>query len=128
MPTTDRPTLSSSIVSPSPHLSRKKSFTMATFTSITAIDFKFGDHPLCPLFSSSLNDTYSEPFEQGVIDSIFTDNTKTTVAPDVVPLLHAAIIDVIMISTTAAQTVVAPIINSVLLFAYAGHLLCKFPI
>ena len=35
MPTTDQPTISSSTVSPSPHLSQTRSFTMTNYTLIT---------------------------------------------------------------------------------------------
>ena len=128
MSTTNSSTPTSSLVSPSPHISRTRPFTMAVYTSVTAFDFSFGDHPLCPQFSSSLNAYYAEPFQQSLIDSLFTDNTRATVSPNVIPSIRAAIIDTIMITSTADRSVVAPIINSMFLFAYAGHPARKFPL
>ena len=68
MPTTDLPATPSSIVSPSLHLPQTTVFTMTNYTTLTACDFKFGDHPLCPIFSTSLNKTYTELFENSVVD------------------------------------------------------------
>ena len=127
MPTTDQPT-TSSIISPSPYFPRTQSFTMANYASIMDISFCFSDHPTYPAFSKALNDTYAEPFAVPAVASLFTDAGCTTVVPDVVPVLCAAIIDTIMISSTADQTIVALIINGMLLFVKAGTPPRKIPI
>ena len=123
--TTDQST-KLSIVSPSPHLSQTRSFTMTDYTTITNYSFSFSDHPTCPAFSTTLNNTGSEPFVKNIAVSLFTNTAKTTVATDIIPVLHAAIIDTVMISFTADQTIVAPISNSMLLFAYGGNPSRKF--
>ena len=121
MPTTDQPITSSSIVSSSPFLSQTRSFTMTDYTSITDWSFKFADHPHCLPFGVALNNTYSEDFDDAVVAQILTDSTRTIVAADAILTFNAAIINIIMYSSTADCTVVAPIINQMLLFGYFGH-------
>ena len=99
---------------------------MTDYTTITNYSFSFSDHPTCPAFSTTLNNTGSEPFVKNIAVSLFTNTAKTTVATDIIPVLHAAIIDTVMISFTADQTIVAPISNSMLLFAYGGNPSRKF--
>ena len=95
---------------------------MIDYTTINNYSFSFSDHPTCPAFSAALNDTYSEPFAATVAVALFTNATQTTVAPNILPVLQAAVIDTIMLSTTADRAVVASIINSMLLFTYTGNL------
>ena len=121
MPTTDR-TTKSSIISPSPYLSRTRSFTMANYTVIVDVVFSFSDHPTCPAFSKALSNTYTEPIAADVVAILFTDAGRTAGVADVVTVFHASIIDMIIISSTADCTVVASIINSMLLFVRAGNI------
>ena len=127
MTTTDQPT-KSSIVIPSPHLSQTRSFTITNFTTFTADNFKFGNHPLYPMFSSALNNTYDEPFKTSVVDQLFIDANNNTVAADAIVTIWNAIIDTILISSTADQTVVAPIVNQMLIFSFGGNPIQKFQI
>ena len=94
---------------------------MENFTTITAYDFKFGGHPLCPMFSTTFNNTYAEPLETSVINQHFTNANKTTVAADVIVAIRTAIIDTILIPSTADRTVVTPIVNQMLICAYSGN-------
>jgi len=117
MPTTDlSPTPTSSIVSPSLHFSRNRSFTMTNYTSITQYSFSFAPHPTCGTFCAAMNNAYSEDFDPAVVATFFTDAARTQVVPDVIPIIRAAIIDTIMLSTTAPRPVVAPIVNIMALF------------
>ena len=116
MPTTNQPTTSSSIVNPSPHISQNRSFTIADYTSLIDWSFKFADHPHCEHFGVALNNTFSEDFDNAVVDGFFTNTNKTLVIADAFTVLHAAIIDIIMISSTANRNVVAQIINQMLVF------------
>ena len=125
MKTTDQP-IKSSIVSPSPHLSQTRSFTMSNSTTLTAYNFNFGDHTLCPMFSITLNNTYAELFETSVVNRLFTDANKTAVATDAILIIWTAVIDTILISSTADQTVVAPIVNQMLIFVFGGNPIQKF--
>ena len=101
---------------------------MANYTSITDLVFAFSKHPTCINFSKALNNTYSEPLDAPVLTSLFTDAGRTAVVPDVVPVLRAAIINTIMLSSTADRTVVAPMINSMLLFLKVGNPPRKYPV
>ena len=87
MPTTDQPTTSSSIVSPSPHLLHTRSFTMTIYTSINEWSFRFANHPHCQSFGLTLNIIYSEGFDNAVVGQIFTDANKTIVASDVIAII-----------------------------------------
>ena len=127
MPTTDQ-SIISSIVSPSPYIPQTRSFTMTDYTTINYFSFSFGDHPTCPAFSDALNNTYSEPFANTIAVRFFTNARRTTVAPDIITVLREAIIDTVLISSIADRTVVAPIINSMLLFAKCDNPSRKFPL
>ena len=121
MPTTDISTTpTSSIVSPSPNLSRNRSFTMTDYTTITQYSFSFAHHPTCPTFSNAMNNAYSEDFDPAVVATFFTDTARTQVVPNVVAVIRAAIIDTVMLSTTATRPVVAPIVNIMALFGHFG--------
>ena len=74
---------------------------MTDYISITDWSFKFADHPHCLPFRFALNNTYSEDFDNAVIVPIFTDANRTMVVTDAVPIIQAAIIDIILISSTA---------------------------
>ena len=69
---------------------------------------------------------YSEPMEIAVIKNIFTDVNKTAVATDVIAVIRASIIDIILFTSTADQTVIAPITNQMLLFRHFGTPLKRF--
>ena len=75
----------SSIVSPSPNpLSKTRSFTMSDFTPITQLFFIFGPHhsPKYEFLDTALNNVYSEPLDDAVLASLFTDANKTAFKPD----------------------------------------------
>ena len=127
MPTTDLPATSSIIVSPSQHFP-PQSFTMTNYTALIAYNFKFCDHPLCHIFTTSLNNTYAELFQNSVADWFFTNANNTAVAPNVITIIRTAIIDTIMILSTADCTIDAPIIIYIHLFTYGGIPFRKFPI
>ena len=119
MPTTDQPTTtSSSIVSPSQYLSRTRSFAMTNYTSITDLASKFANHPHCPPFNVALNNTYTKDFDDAVIVPIFTNANRMLVATDVVPIIQAAIMDIILIVSTADKAVIAPIIKQILILGF----------
>ena len=128
MPTTALPTTSASIISPSPHISRTRSFTMTNFTSITQYSFEFSPHPTCRSFGTALNNSYAEDFEPAVVATFFTDAARTTVVPNVITVIRAAIIDIVLLSSTTNRTVVVPIINHMPLFGNCGIPPRKFAI
>ena len=101
---------------------------MTDYATITDVSFCFSDHPTCPVFSNALNNTYSEPLADDVVGGLFTNSGRTTVIADVIPALRTAIVNTVMISSTADRTVVALIINCMLLFVRAGNSLRKLPI
>ena len=101
---------------------------MADYTSLTDWSYKFANHPHCEPFDVVLNNIYSEDFDNAVVDRIFTDANKTLFATNIIPVLRAAIIDIIMISSTADRAVVATIINQMLLFEFFGNPGRKYPI
>ena len=128
MPTTALPTTSASIISPSPHLSRTRSFTMTNFTTITQYSFEFGPHPTCCTFGIALNNSYAEDFEHAVVATFFTDAAMTTVVFNVIPVIRAAIVDIVLFSSTVNRTVAVPIINHMPLFGHCGNPQQKFAI
>ena len=67
-------------------------------------------------FGKALNNKYSGPFVNNVAGNLFTNAGRTTVAADVILVLHADIIDTVMISYTADQTVLVPNNNTILMF------------
>ena len=83
--------------------------------------------PHCLPFSVALNNTYSEDFDDAVIVLIFTDANRTFVATNAFSIIIAAIIDIIMISSTADWDVVAPIISQMLLLGYFCQPAQKYP-
>ena len=122
MPNTENTTTTaiSNIVSSSPNLSRSRSFTIKNFITITDYTFKFGAHPHCERFDNGLNNTYPEPFDAIVVNSIFTDTGRTAIATDVVANIRAAIIDIIEVTSQADRAVIAPIINCLIMSASIG--------
>lgn len=119
MPNTDYPTATSSIISPSPNLlSRSRSFSMSNFTKITEYLFHvLPHHHYCASLHSSLNDTYFEQFDDAVAASFFTDVNQTTVATDVITSTRNAIIASIEATSQADHNTIAPMVNSLVLFA-----------
>ena len=101
---------------------------MVDYTSLTDWSFKFANHPHCEPFGVALNNPYYEDFDNPVVDGFFTNTNRTLVTADAITVLHSAIIDIIMISSTADCTVVAPIINQMLLFGFFGNPAQKYPI
>ena len=101
MPTTDSATKSIGIVSPSPHITRTRSFTMPDFTPIIKYSFRFAEHHQSPALDSSLNNTYSEPVDDTVTVHFFTDNLRTVVDPDAISKIRIAIVDLIENCSTA---------------------------
>ena len=93
MPTTDSTTKHIGIVSPSPHITRTRSFTMPDFTPITEYSCSFARHHQSPTLEASLNNTYSEQFSDTVTVLFFTDTTCNVVDPDAVSKIRSAIID-----------------------------------
>ena len=128
MPPTDLPTISAPIISPSPHVSRTRSFTMTDYTTITQYSFLFASHPTCSSFSPAMNNAYSEDFDPAVVATFFTDAARTTVVPNVITVIRAAIIDIVLLSSTTNRTVVVPIINHMPLFGNCGIPPRKFAI
>ena len=120
MPTTDSAILPIGIVSPSPQIPRTRSFTMPDFTSITKFSFRFGPHHLNTTLATALNNTYSEPFADAVVASIFADTGKTTVAQDAVVKIQTAAISAIEVSSQTDRLTIAPIINSMLMYVTCG--------
>ena len=90
--------------------------------------FKFLDHPLCPAFSAALNNTYAEPLDDSIVTQLFTNANQAIIATNAITVIRTAIIDTIMISSTADCTLVAQIVNSMLLFAYCGNPAQKYPL
>ena len=139
MPTT---TISSSIgiVSPSPYpITRTRSFTNAEsslptatistdFTPIKEICFKFGLHHVDPNLHSSLNNVYSEPFEDTVADTFFTDNTRTALSVNVIANIKLTIIDAIELVSQANCTTITPIINALPLYMSLGSPPRRYPL
>ena len=116
----------SPIVSPSPHLSRSRAFIMTNIVAITKYSYKFNPHPHSQTLADVLNNMYSEPFEDTTIDTFFTTAGRTTLATDIIVLLRAAIIDIIEATSQANHTVIAPIINSLILSVHVGNQ--RFPL
>ena len=86
---------------------------MATdFTPIKEIFFKFGPHHVDATLDSSLNSVYSDPFEDAVFDTFFTDNSRTALSVDAVANIKLAIIDTIKPVSQANRIVIAPLINA----------------
>ena len=52
---------------------------------------------------------------------VFTDATRATVSVDTIPGIRNAIIDVILLTSTADRAVVAPIINHMLISVKQGN-------
>ena len=77
---------------------------------------------------ASLNNMYSEQFDDAVAVSFFTDAVRTLVDPDAVTKIKKAIIDSIDSYSQANRTVIAPIINSLLLFAMVGKTQLQYPL
>ena len=126
MPTSNLPTKSTSIVSPSPHTSRTRPFTMTNYTTIPGYSFEFGTHPTCNTLANALNNSYAEDFDTPVVASFFTDASQTTVTPNIIFIIREAIIATVLLSSTADRTVVAPIINRMPLFGQFGNPTRKF--
>ena len=103
MPNTENTTTptTTSIVRPSPHLSRSRSFTMTNYTTINNWSFQFTKHPHCQNFHIGLNNMYLEPIETVIIDSVFTNGNKTAVAVKVITVIRAGIIETILLTSTA---------------------------
>ena len=69
---------------------------MATdFTPIKEIFFKFGPHHVDATLDSSLNNVYSEPFEDAVVNTFFTNQKRTALSVDAVANIKLAIINAI---------------------------------
>ena len=100
---------------------------MSDYTSITDWSFKFANHPHCLQFILALNNTYAEDLDDAAIVLIFTNAHRMIVTTDPIPILWAAIVDVIMISSTVDRAVVVQIINQMLLFAFIGNPGQKYP-
>ena len=125
MPTTHQPTTSSNLVSLSPHQSRTRFFIMTDHTSIVDCSFKFCYHPLCLTVDHALKNTSSEDFEAATIASLFTDANQTTVVANAITIIRQAIIDTVLLSSSADRAGVAPIINHTPLFGKFGNLTRK---
>ena len=117
IPTTNQPTTSSSIVSPSPNpLPQTRFFTITNFTAITEFPFKFGPHPHCPDFHKALNNQIFEQFEDTVTACSFTNANRTVIAADIVAVVCKAIVTTLEATNRADPNNVAPMINSLVLF------------
>ena len=128
MPTTDFTTKEIGIVSPSPHITRTRSFTMPDFTPIVEYAFSFAANHQSPALEDSLNNTYSEPLDDAAILPIFTDVQHTVVDTDAIAKIRVAIIDSITACSQADRTTIAPIVNSLLLFVMVGKPLRRYPL
>ena len=101
---------------------------MTTYTTITDWSFQFGDHPHCTNFVPALNNTYSEDIEPAAVSRVFTNNIRTIIAVNVITVLQTTVIDTILVLFRGNYTVVALIVNQMLLFGYFGNPAQKFPI
>ena len=101
---------------------------MADYTPTNDWSFKFFNHPHCPPFSLALNNTSAEDLDDAAIAPLFTNILKTIVTTDAITILRAAIVDVNMLTSTADQAVVVPIVNQMLLFTWIGNPGQKYPL
>ena len=127
MPSTALPAISS-IFSPSPFISRTRSFTMTDYTPINDWTLKFSDHPLFSRLSSGLNNTYSKDFNDTIVARLFTNQSRIIVATDAVTNIRAAIVNTILVTSKADRPVVNPIINQMLLFGNFGNPPHRYPV
>ena len=126
MPT---PTLSTiSIVSPSPNPLTTRSFTVANFTPITEYAFKFATHHQSPTLEASLNNTYLEKFDDANTVSFFTDAARTLVDSNTVTKIRNAIINSIDSYSQANRTIIASIINIIIIFTMVGKPQQRYPL
>ena len=116
----------SPLVSPSPSLPQTRSFTMTDFTTLTDFSFRFNPHPHSEPLDDALNDTYSKPFEDATVAAFYTTAGRTTLVPDIVARLCAAVIDIIDATSQADRTVIASIINGLILSVKFGQR--RFPL
>ena len=66
---------------------------MTNYTTINQLYFIFGPHhlPKYELLDTALNNVYSEPIDDAVLTSLFTDANKTAFQADPVDLIRSAI-------------------------------------
>ena len=100
---------------------------MLNYTTTAEYSFKFGFRHQYNNFANTLNNAYSEQFNNAIDKSFFTDANCTTVAPDVIAKIRKVIIDTIETNGQADWTTIAPIINSMLLFSQVGKAARQFP-
>ena len=68
-----------------------------------------------------MNNLYSDTLDNATVTSLFTDESRTTVAPDAITKMRLAIIDSMVPDSTADPVTVAQIVNSLTLYAYSGR-------
>ena len=110
-------------VSPSPNISQSRSFTQLTiiFPNLVLIRTVKKN-------SKVFNNTYSEPFEDTVVASLFTDAGCTAVATNAIAIIRTAVIDSIDATCLANGAVIAPIINSLIISSIVGAPPHQFPL
>ena len=101
---------------------------MPYFTPITEYSFNFAKYYQSPTLEESLNNTYSEPLDDTIIVPIFTNVSRTAMNTEAVAKIRIAIIDSIVSCNQADQTMIVPIVNSLLLFAMVGKPLQRYPL
>ena len=100
---------------------------MSNFPTITEYSFKVGPHHLRTTFASILNNMYVEQFDNAITTSFFTDTAQTAVAEDIITKIRNGIIDAIEINSQTDLLNIAPIINSMFLYAICGKLTRRIP-
>ena len=77
---------------------------MATnYAAITQLFFIFGPHhsPKYEFLDTALNNVYSEPIDNAVLASLFTDANKTTFQANAVDLICSAIVNIVVTNSRA---------------------------
>ena len=128
MPTPLTLNLITSVVSPSP-ISRTRTrrstlpVTMSDFTSVNFFTYRFSPHHLPSLatFDRSMNNLYSDTFDDATVASLFTDESRTVVAVDAIPTIRLAIINSMFPESTADLVTISQIVNSLTLYAINGR-------
>ena len=68
-----------------------------------------------------MNHTYSEQIATTAVPPVFTNATPPTVATNAIAAIRDEIIETILLTSIIDRTVIAPIINKILLSAYFGN-------
>ena len=82
--------------------------------------FKIRPHHLNTTVKTSLNNVYSEPLEDAIIDTLFTDAQHIIVAPNAVINIKTATINTIDPDNQADCVIIAQVINKLPLYTHLG--------